>query len=94
MYGFLSPSWVLNTMAPRNSTGSHNNTVGSGATWRPEGQLNPQVAFGVINSSNALSGTGNDGLSFRTYSRTVHTSWALRVQFGQEHFNPGIESFY
>ena len=31
---------------------------GSGPTWRPEGEFNPQVAFEVINSRNELSGAG------------------------------------
>ena len=29
---------------------------GSGPTWRPEGEFNPQVAFGVINSRTIRSG--------------------------------------
>ena len=37
---------------------------GSGPTWRPEGELNPQLAFEVINSRNALSGAGSDVLRF------------------------------
>ena len=36
----------------------------SGPTWRPEGEFNAQVAFGVINVRKGLSGTGSDGLRF------------------------------
>ena len=36
----------------------------SGHTWRPEGEFNAQVAFGVINVRKGLSGTGSDGLRF------------------------------
>ena len=51
---------------------------GSGPTWRPEGEFNPQVAFEVINSRNALSGAGSDGLRFS------HLQSIIRTQFGQE----------
>ena len=61
---------------------------GSGPTWRPEGEFNPQVAFEVINSRNALSGVGSDGLRFS------HLQSIIRTQFGQEHFGAGIEAFW
>ena len=52
---------------------------GSGPTWRSEGEFNPQVAFEAINSRNALSGEGSDGLCFS------HLQSIIRTQFGQEH---------
>lgn len=37
---------------------------GSGLKWRPEQELGPQVALGVVDSRNALSGAGSDALRF------------------------------
>ena len=37
---------------------------GSGPTWRPKGEFNPQVGFDVVNSRNALSRAGSDDLRF------------------------------
>ena len=59
---------------------------GSGPKWRPEGEFTPQVAFEVINSRNALSGAGSDGLRFSHLQ-------SIRTQFGQERFGAGIEVF-
>ena len=59
---------------------------GSGPTWRPEGEFNPQVAFEVINSRNALSGAGSDSLRFS------HLQSIIRTQFSQKHFGAGIEA--
>ena len=61
---------------------------GSGPTWRPEGEFKPQVTFEVINSRNAQSGAGSDGLCFS------HLQCIIRTQFGQEHFGAGIEAFW
>ena len=61
---------------------------GSGPAWRPEGEFYPQVAFEVINSRNALSGAGSDGLRFS------HLQSMIRTQFGQEHFGAIIEAFW
>ena len=61
---------------------------GSGPTWRRWGEVNPQVAFEVINSRNALSGAGSDGLRFS------HLQSIIRTQFGQDHFGAGIEAFW
>ena len=61
---------------------------GSDPTWRPEGEFNPQVAFEVINSCNALSGAGSDSLRFLPLQSII------RTQFGQEHFGAGIETFW
>ena len=49
---------------------------GSGPTWRPDGEFNPQVVFEVINSRNALSGAGSDSLRFS------HLQFIIRTQFG------------
>ena len=49
----------------------------SGPTWCPEKGFNLQVAFEVINSRNALSGAGSDGL------RVSHLHSIIRTQFGQ-----------
>ena len=51
-------------------------------------QFNPQVAFEDINSCNALSEAGSDGLRFS------HLQSIIRTQFGQEHFGAGIEAFW
>ena len=59
----------------------------SGPTWRPEGEFNSQVAFEVINTRNALSGAGSDGLRFS------HLRSIIRTQFGHERFGAGIEAF-
>ena len=61
---------------------------GSGPTWRPEGEFNPQVAFEVTNYRNVLSGAGSDGLRFS------HLQSIIRIEFGQEHFGVGIEAFW
>ena len=58
---------------------------GSGYMRRPEGEFNPQMVFEVINSRNAISGAGNDGLRF-SYLQTI-----TRTQFSQGHFGAGIE---
>ena len=60
---------------------------GSGPTWRPEGEFNPQVAFEVIYSHNILSGAESDGLRFS------HLQPIIRTKFGQEYFGAGIEAF-
>ena len=36
---------------------------GGGLKWHPEEEFDPQVALEVINSRNALSGAGSDGLT-------------------------------
>ena len=51
-----------------------------------ERKFNPQVAFEVTNSRNALSGAGSDDLRFSCLQSII------RTQFGQEHF--GIEAFW
>lgn len=61
---------------------------GSGPAWRPEGEFDPQVAFEVINSRNALSGAGSDGLRFS------HLQSIIRTGFGRENFGTGIEAFW
>ena len=61
---------------------------GSGPKWRPEGEFNPHVDFEIINSRNALSGAGSNGLCFS------HLQSIIRTQFGQEHFGAGIEAFW
>ena len=48
---------------------------GRGPTWRPEGEFNPQVAFEVINSRSALSGSGSDGLRFSHLQSIIRTIW-------------------
>ena len=61
---------------------------GRGPTWRPEGEFNPQVAFEVINSRSALSGSGSDGLRFS------HLQSIVGTQFCHEHFGAAIEAFW
>ena len=61
---------------------------GSGPTQRTEGELDPQVAFGVMNFRNALSGAESDGLCFS------HLQSIIRTQFGRQHFGAGIEAFW
>ena len=51
-------------------------------------QFNPQVAFEDINSCNALSEAGSDGLRFS------HLQSIIRTQFGQEHLDAGTEAFW
>ena len=61
---------------------------GSGSTWRPEGEFNPQVTLEVINSRNARSRAASDGLRFS------HLQSIIRTQFGEEHFGAYIEAFW
>ena len=61
---------------------------GSGLKWRPEEEFDPQVALEVINSRNALSGAGSDGLRFS------HLQSIIRTGLGREKFGAGIESFW
>ena len=53
-----------------------------------ERKFNPQVAFEVTNSRNALSGAGSDDLRFSCLQSII------RTQFGQEHFGAGIEALW
>ena len=46
------------------------------------------MAIEVINSRNALSGAGNDGLRFS------HLQSIIRAQFCQEQFGAGIGAFW
>ena len=46
------------------ATSSSHQEEGSVPNWRPEEEFDPQVALEVINSRNALSGAGRDGLRF------------------------------
>ena len=61
---------------------------GSGPKWRPDGEFDPQTALEVINSRNALSGAGSDGLRFS------HLQSIIRTSFGREKFGAGIEAFW
>ena len=61
---------------------------GSGPKWRPEGEFEPQVAFEVVNSRNALSGAGSDGLCFS------HIQSIIRTDVGREKNGSGIEAFW
>ena len=60
---------------------------GSGPNWRPEEEFDPQVALEVINSRNAFSEAGIDGLRFS------HLQSIIRTGFGREKFGAGIETF-
>ena len=51
---------------------------GSGPKWLPDEEFDPQVAFEVINSRNALSGAGSDGVRFS------HLQSIVRTGFGRE----------
>ena len=53
--------------------------------WRPEEEFDPQVTLEVINSRNALSGGGSDGLRFSYLQSTIWTG------FGREKIGAGIE---
>ena len=53
--------------------------------WRPEEEFDPQVTLEVINSRNALSGGGSDGLRFSYLQSTIWTG------FEREKFGAGIE---
>ena len=46
---------------------------GSGPNWRPEEEFDLQVTLEVINSRNALSSTGSDGLRFLHLQSIVRT---------------------
>ena len=59
----------------------------SGPKWRPEREFDPQIALEVINSRNAQSGAGSDGLRFS------HLQSIIRTNFGREKFGAGIETF-
>ena len=61
---------------------------GGGPNWRPEEELDPQVAVEVINSRNALSGAGSDSLRFS------HLQSIIRTGFGRGKFGAGIEAFW
>ena len=61
---------------------------GSGPKWRPEREFDPHTALEVINSRNALSGAGGDGLRFS------HLQSIIRTSFGREKFGAGIEAFW
>ena len=61
---------------------------GSGPNWRPEEQFDTQVDLEVINSRNALSGAGSDGLRFS------HLQSIIRTGFGREKIGAGIEAFW
>ena len=56
--------------------------------WRPQEQFDPQVALEVINSRNALSGSGSDGLPFS------HLQSNIRTGVGRETFDAGTEAFW
>ena len=61
---------------------------GSGPKWRPEEEFDPRVALEVINSRNALSVAGSDGL------RYSHFQSIIRTDFGPEKFDAWIEAFW
>ena len=63
---------------------------GSVPNWRPEKEYLyvSQVALDVINSRNALSGAGSDGLHF-SYLQSI-----FRTGFGREKFRADIEAFW
>ena len=60
---------------------------GSVPNWCPEEGFDSQVVLDVINSRNALSGAGSDGLRFS------HLQSIIRTSFGREKFGAGIEAF-
>ena len=60
---------------------------GNGPNWSPEEEFDPQVAFEVINSRNALSGAGSDGLPF------LHWQSIVRIGFGRGKIGAGVEAF-
>ena len=66
---------------------STNQEEGSVPNWRTEEEFDPQVALEVINSRNALSGAGSDGLRFS------HLQSIIRTGFGRENFGADIEAF-
>ena len=61
---------------------------GSVPNWCPEEEFDPQVALEVINSRNALSGAGSDGLRF-SYLQSI-----IRTGIGREKFGAGIKAFW
>ena len=61
---------------------------GSVPNWRPEEEFDSQVALDVINSRNALSGVGSDGLRFS------HLQSIIRTGFVREKLGAGIEAFW
>ena len=56
--------------------------------WCPEEEFDSQVALDVINSRNALSGAGSDGLRFS------HLQSIIRTGFGREKFGAGTQAFW
>ena len=61
---------------------------GSVLNWCPEKEFDSQVTLDVINSRNALSGAGSDGLRFS------HLRSIIRTGFGRETFGAGIEALW
>ena len=51
----------------------------SGPNWCPEEEFDPQMALEVINSRNALSGAGTDGLRFSHFAVTNQTRGTIEV---------------
>ena len=66
---------------------SYDPEEGSGPKWRPQEEFDPQGALEVINSRNALSGAGSDGLRFALLQSIIRTG------IGREKFGAGIEAF-
>ena len=69
---------VLEAAAVAVAASSSDQEEGSVPNWRPEEEFDPQVTLGVINSRNALSGAGSDGLRFS------HLQSIIRTGFGRE----------
>ena len=85
---FPEENQVCVSEAGAGATSSTDQEEDSVPNWRPEEEFDPQVALEVINSRNALSGAGSDGLRFS------HLQSIIRTGFGREKIGAGIEAFW
>ena len=79
---------VCEAAAAAVTASSSDQEEGSVPNWRPEEEFNPQVALEIVNSRNALSGAGSDGLRFSQLQSIISTG------FGREKFGAGIGAFW
>ena len=79
---------VFEAAAAAVAASSSDQEEGNVPNWRPEEEFDPQVTLEVINSCNALSGAGSDGLRFS------HLQLVIRTGFGRKKFAASIEAFW
>ena len=69
-------------------TSASDSEEGSGPKWRPGEEFDPQVTPVVMNSRNALTGAGSDGLRFS------HLQSIIKTDFGREKLGAGMKAFW